>query len=92
MLKSVLLAQQYQDEQLASKVDLITTHNKMLDIQIAQQASFLPHLQVDFLASPNRTLGNIVMHCAEKWHTTRESSGMLALGLKVKRNMVRVYP
>ena len=33
MLESVLLAQQKQDEhmkQLASKVDLLTTHNKML--------------------------------------------------------------
>ena len=42
MLESVLLAQQKQDEymkQLAYKVDLLTTHNKMLEIQIAQQAS-----------------------------------------------------
>ena len=42
MLESVLLAQQKQDEymkQLASKVDLLTTHNKMLETQIAQQAS-----------------------------------------------------
>jgi len=38
----MLLAQQKQDEyikQLASKVDLLTTHNKMLETQIAQQAS-----------------------------------------------------
>jgi len=38
----VLLAQQKQDEyikQVASKVDLLTTHNKMLESQIAQQAS-----------------------------------------------------
>jgi len=37
----VLLAQQKQDEyikQLASKVDLLTTHNKMLETQIAHQA------------------------------------------------------
>ena len=43
MLESVLLAQQKQDEyikQLASKVDLLTTHNKILETQIAQQASF----------------------------------------------------
>ena len=39
MLESVLLTQQKQDEyikQLASKVDLLTTHNKMLEIQIAK--------------------------------------------------------
>ena len=37
----MLLAQQKQDEyikQLASKVDLLTTHNKMLETQIAHQA------------------------------------------------------
>jgi len=42
ILESVLLAQQKQDEyikQLASKVDLLTTHNKMLETQIAHQAS-----------------------------------------------------
>jgi len=42
MLESVLHAQQKQDEnikQLASNVDLLTTHNKMLETQIAQQAS-----------------------------------------------------
>ena len=42
MLESVLLAQQKQDEymkRLASKVDLLTTHNKMIETQIAQQAS-----------------------------------------------------
>jgi len=42
MLESVLLAQQKQDEyikQVASQVDLLTTHNKMLETQIAQQAS-----------------------------------------------------
>ena len=41
MLESVLLAQQKQDEyikQLASKVDLLTIHNKMLETQIAHQA------------------------------------------------------
>ena len=42
MLENVLLAQQKQDEyikQLASKVDLLTTHNKMLESQIPQQAN-----------------------------------------------------
>ena len=42
MLKTVILAQQKQDEyikQLASKVDLLTIHNKMLETQIAQQAN-----------------------------------------------------
>ena len=41
-MESMLLAQQKQDEyikQLASKVDALTTHNKMLEAQIAQQAS-----------------------------------------------------
>jgi len=42
MLESVLLAQQKQDKyvkQLGSKVDLLTTHNKMLELQIVQQAN-----------------------------------------------------
>jgi len=42
MLESVLIAQQKQAEyikQLASKIDLLTTHNKMLETQIAHQAS-----------------------------------------------------
>ena len=42
MLESLLLTQQKQDEyikQLTSKVDLLTTHNKMLETQIAQQAN-----------------------------------------------------
>jgi len=37
------MAQQKQDEyinQLASKVDVLTTHNKMLEAQISQKASF----------------------------------------------------
>ena len=43
MMERVLLAQQKQDEyikQLASKVDVLSTHNKMLEAKIAQQASF----------------------------------------------------
>ena len=42
MMESVLIAQQKQDEyikQLTSKVDVLTTHNKMLEAQIAQQAT-----------------------------------------------------
>ena len=42
MLEGVHLTQQKQDEcikQLAFKVDLLSTHNKMLETQIAQQAS-----------------------------------------------------
>ena len=42
MLESVLLAQQKQDEyikQLTSKIDLLTTNNKMLETQIAEQAN-----------------------------------------------------
>jgi len=42
MMENILLAQQKQGEyikQLASKVDVFTTHNKMLEAQIAQQAT-----------------------------------------------------
>ena len=42
MMESMLLAQQKQDKyikQLASKVDVLTTHNKILETQIAQQAT-----------------------------------------------------
>jgi len=42
VMESILLTQQKQDEyikQLASKVDVLSTHNKMLEAQIAQQAS-----------------------------------------------------
>jgi len=41
-MESMLLVQQKQDEytkQLASKVDMLSTHNKMLEAQITQQAS-----------------------------------------------------
>ena len=44
MMENMLLAQQKQDEyikQFASKVDVLTTHNKMLEAQIAQQATSL---------------------------------------------------
>ena len=42
IMESMLLARQKQDEyikQLASKVDMLTTHNKILESHIAQQAS-----------------------------------------------------
>jgi len=42
MMENMFLAQQKQDEylkQLASKIDVLTTHNKILDAQIAQQAT-----------------------------------------------------
>jgi len=42
MMESMLLVQQKQDEymkQLAYKVDVLSSHNKMLEAQIAQQAS-----------------------------------------------------
>ena len=43
MVESMLLAQQKQDKyikQLAHKVDVVTTHNKMLEAQIVQQGSY----------------------------------------------------
>jgi len=42
-MESMLMAQQKQDKyikQLASKVDVLTTHDKILKAQIPQQASF----------------------------------------------------
>jgi len=57
------VAQQKQDayiKQLASKVDVLTTHNRMLEAQIAQKASFYMYPQTDFLVSPNPTLVSIV--------------------------------
>jgi len=42
MMESMLVAQQKLDEyikSLASKVEVLTTHNKMLEAQIAQQAT-----------------------------------------------------
>ena len=62
-MESMLLVQQKQDEyikQLASKADVLSTHNKMLEAQIAQQALHL-HPLGDFLANLNQTLGSIVM-------------------------------
>ena len=45
MMENILLAQQKQDEyikQLASKVDVLTTHNKMLEAQMVQQNRYSP--------------------------------------------------
>jgi len=42
MMENMLLAQQKQDQyikQLTSKVDVLTTHNKMLEAQIAHQTT-----------------------------------------------------
>ena len=42
-MKSMLMAQQKQDEyirQLASKVDVLITHNTILEAEIAEQANF----------------------------------------------------
>jgi len=54
----MLLAQQKQNEyikQLASKVDVLSTHNKMLEAQIAQQASssFTPPERLPSKSEPN---------------------------------------
>jgi len=43
MMESTLMTQQKQDEhikQLASKVNVLTTYNKMLEAQVCQKASF----------------------------------------------------
>ena len=43
MMENMLMAQQKQDEyfkQLASKVDVLMTHKRMLEAQIAQKAVF----------------------------------------------------
>ena len=43
MMENMLMAQQKQDKyikQLASKVDVLTIHNRMLEAQITQKASF----------------------------------------------------
>ena len=57
-MKSMLLAHQKQDEyikQLASKVDVLTTHNKMLEAQIAQLAmsSSIPQGRFPSMLKPN---------------------------------------
>ena len=89
MLESVLLAPQKQDEyikQLASKVDLLTIHNKMLEIQIAQQASSSTIPLVDYQVSLNKTLGNNAMPLC--WEETR----VLVMRWEVKRDRIRVQP
>ena len=43
MMENMLMAQQKQDDyikQLAPKVDVLTTHNRMLETQIVQKATF----------------------------------------------------
>jgi len=44
MIENMLLTQQKQDDyikRLAFKLDMLTTHNKMLEVQIAQQTTSL---------------------------------------------------
>jgi len=63
-MKSTLLAQQKQDnyiKQLASEVDVLTTHNKMLEAKIAQQASCFPTPPTNFLVRSNLSLGEYTM-------------------------------
>jgi len=64
MMESMLMAQQKQDEyikQLASKVDVLTNHNKMLEPKLPKKLLFYLHPQTDFLASPKLTLMSIVI-------------------------------
>ena len=64
-MESMLFAQQKQDEyikQLASKVDVLTTHNKMLETKLPNKLVLNVHSRVNFLVSPSLTLGrNIVL-------------------------------
>jgi len=66
MMESLLLAQQKQDKyvkHLPSKVDVLTTHNKMLKAKIIQQASFPPTRLDRLLSKPEsnpREHGNCV--------------------------------
>jgi len=58
MMENMLMVQQQQDEyikQLASKIDELTTHNKMLETQIFQQVSFssIPPGRLPFRPKPN---------------------------------------
>jgi len=58
-MASMLLAQQKQDgylKQLGSKVDVLSTHNKMLEAQISQQAipSSTPAGRLSSKHEPNR--------------------------------------
>jgi len=55
MIENMLMAQQKQDEyinQLASKVDVLTTCNRMLEAQVAQTATFSPTLLDRFPSKP----------------------------------------
>jgi len=62
-MESMLMAQQKQDEyikQLASKVDVLTTYNKILEAQIGQQASFSSTPSNILLSKPE---SNPCEHC-----------------------------
>ena len=63
-MESMLLAQQKQDEyikKLAFKVDVLSTHNKMLEAQIAQQASSSSTPPGRLPSKPDKTLGSNAM-------------------------------
>jgi len=67
-MESMLMKQRNQDEyykQLASKVDVLTTHNKMLEAQIAQHASFsstpLDRLQCNLEPNPREQCSAIIL-------------------------------
>ena len=58
MMEGMLMAQQKQDKyikQLASKIDVLTNHNKILEAQIAQQISSwsIPFSRLPSKAEPN---------------------------------------
>jgi len=58
------MVQQKQDEyikQLASIVDALATHNKMLEAQIAYKLALHLHPLIDFLGSLSLTLGSNIM-------------------------------
>ena len=63
-MESMLMEQQNQDEyikQLAYKVDVLITHIKMLERQIAHKQPLHLRLSADFLVSLNLTLGSNAM-------------------------------
>ena len=69
MMESMLLVQQKQNEyikQLASKVDVLSTYNKILETQIVQQVGSSSRPPGDFLANLSRTLGSNVMQWFEE--------------------------
>ena len=57
-MENMFMAQQKQDDyvkQLASKINVLTTHNRMLEAQIAQKAalSFVPPYRLPSKSEPN---------------------------------------